>query len=64
MTLSFLLRTVFPELNNFILIGNYPLLAYKNGDMAVHLFICLIFMLSNKVNTSPRLLQLNYFLVG
>ncbi len=64
MTLSFLLRTIFPELNNFILIGNYPLLAYKNGDMAVHLFICLIFMLSNKVNTSPRLLQLNYFLVG
>lgn len=64
MTMSFLLRTGFPELNNFILVGNYPLLAYKNGDMAVHLFICLIFMLSNKINASPRLLKLNYFLVG
>jgi hypothetical protein len=64
MTASFLLRTFFPDLNNFILVGNYPLLAYKNGDMAVHLFICLIFMLTGKVQTSPRLLQLNYFLVG
>ncbi|MBX9733657.1 MAG: O-antigen ligase family protein [Chitinophagaceae bacterium] len=63
-SISFLLRAFFPALNNFILVGNHPFLAYKNGDIAVHLFVCLVLMLNNKIAVSPRLLQLNYLLIG
>lgn len=62
--IGFLLRTVFPDLNTWVLIGNHPFFEYKNGDLAVHLFICLMFMMNNKVQAHPKLLQLNYLLIG
>lgn len=62
--IGFLLRSLFPELNNWILVGNHPFFEYKNGDLAVHLFICLMFMLNNKIQAHPKLLQLNYLLIG
>lgn len=62
--IGFLLRTVFPDLNTWVLIGNHPFFEYKNGDLAVHLFICLMFMINNKVQAHPKLLQLNYLLIG
>lgn len=63
-TASFLLRSVFPNLNEFVLVGNHALLGYKNGDIAVHLFVCLVLLLNNKIDANPRLLQLNYLLIG
>lgn len=62
--IGFFLRTLYPQLNYWILIGNHPFFEYKNGDLAVHLFICLMLMVNQRIQANPKLLQLNYLLIG
>jgi len=63
-TCTFLLRSFFPNLNEFKLFGEVPFLMYKNGDMAVHLLITVMLVLTGKLTWSnQRLAIFNYILL-
>lgn len=57
---TFLLRAWDPYWNQLSLFGGIPLFVYKNGDMAVHLLIGTLLLLTGKLELKPRmyLLQL------
>lgn len=58
------LRIFIPALNEWVLFGNAPFLAYKNGDMCVHLLIASLFIITGKIEMSKRLMVLNVVLIA
>jgi len=62
-TICFLLTLFFPELLQWTLFGNIPLLEYKRGDLGVHLLLCSILMLSGTIKLEPRWQAINYVLI-
>lgn len=61
---GFLLRTFIPSLNELILFGNIPFLAYKNGDMSVHLLITTLLIINGKIKIGRRFMALNIVLIA
>ncbi len=61
--ISFLTLSYFPFSDEIKFFGNNPLLLYKFGDMAVHLFISTILLLSGYIRFSKRFLLLNSILI-
>lgn len=51
---TLLLRTNYPEWNEFSLFGDIPLLIYKSSDLSVQLLISTFFLIDGKLNLSPR----------
>jgi hypothetical protein len=63
-TVHFLVLSYVPHADEFQLFGNISLLHYKYGDMAVHLFISLLLLLTGKIVLPPRFAILNLILIG
>ena len=51
---TLLLRSFIPELNEWVLFGEAPLLVYKNGDLAVHLLVATFFLIERRPNVPDR----------
>lgn len=63
-TITFLIGSILPDLKNWKVFGEIPLLVYKNGDMAVHLLITVMLMLTGKLTwKNQRLAIFNYVLI-
>lgn len=63
-TITFLLGSVLPDLRNIKVFGGIPLLVYKNGDMAVHLLITVMLILTGKLTwNNQRIAIFNYVLI-
>ncbi len=63
-TCTFLLRSFFPDLNDYKPFGEVSFFMYKNGDMAVHLLITVMLVLTGKLTWSnQRLAIFNYILI-
>lgn len=63
-TAVFLLASIFPEIKNWKVFGGIPFFNYKNGDMAVHLLITVMLVLTGKLTWSnQRLAIFNYVLM-
>ncbi len=61
---TYLIRTLFPDIMQWELVGDIPILLYKNGDMAVHLLIAVMLILTGKLTwENPRLAIFNYILL-
>ncbi len=63
-TITFLLGSILPDLRNIKVFGGIPLLVYKNGDMAVHLLITVMLILTGKLTwNNQRIAIVNYVLI-
>ncbi|MBX9780091.1 MAG: hypothetical protein K2X26_07075 [Chitinophagaceae bacterium] len=62
--IHFLILSYLPHADEFMPFGNISLLHYKYGDMAVHLFICTLLMVTGKIQLPFRFTVLNYILIG
>lgn len=64
LTASFIIRSLFPDHAQWEVFGKVSVLLYKNGDLAVHLLITVMFILTGKLKwENPRLAFLNYILL-
>lgn len=60
----FLLRAWNPYWNEVALFGGIPLFVYKNGDLAVHLLISTILLLTGKLQLKPRMYVLQLIITA
>ena len=60
---SFLMVSYIPFFQRFTLFGEFPLLLYKFGDMAVHLLITTLLLLCGQIKMSKRFLLFNTFII-
>jgi hypothetical protein len=63
MVVLFLLVSFVPFFQTFSLFGNVPLLLYKYGDMAVHLLIATLLMLTNNIQLKQHWKWINACLI-
>ncbi len=63
-TLSFFSLSYIPFIADFKLVGGIHLLHYKYGDMAVHLFITVLFILNGKIKLSLRYFIANAIMIA
>ncbi len=63
-TVSFLILSYLPRADELKLFGSISFFHYKYGDMAVHLLIATLFLLTGKITLAPRFLVVNAVLIA
>lgn len=63
-TILFLILAYIPNADQFSLFGSISLLHYKYGDLAVHLFISLVLMLTGRIQLPKRFFIGNLILIS
>jgi hypothetical protein len=63
-SITYFIKSIYPDINDIELFKGIPLLLYKNGDMSVHLLITVMLVLTGKLTwNNQRLTVANYILL-
>lgn len=63
-TITYFIKSIYPEINQVELFEGIPLLLYKNGDMSVHLLITVMLVLTGQLTwNNQRVAVANYILL-